>query len=221
MEVQLAQLPQQLRQLFLLIKIHAVAGDVLRDDDALLHAAVRQRLGLGQNVLHPAAAVLAPQGGNDAVGAAVAAPLGDAEVGVVHGSGDDPRQLLHRGVYVGKMAVSLSGGHLFHGGNDVAVAAGAHDAVHLRKLLQKLRLITLTQAAGDQNFAHLPRCLQLRHRQNRLNGLQLGAVDEAAGVHHHHVAAGAVLLHRHAALQAQGHHLLGVHPVFVTSKGYK
>ena len=29
-------------------------------------------------------------------------------------------------------------------------------------------------------------------------GLQLSAVDEAAGVHHHHIAAGAVLLHRHA-----------------------
>ena len=162
-EVQLAQLPQQLRQLFLLIKIHAVAGDVLRNDDALLHAAVRQRLGLDQNVLHPAAAVLAPQGGNDAVGAAVAAPLGDAEIGVVHGGGDDPRQLLHRGVYVGKMAVSLSGGHLFHGGNDVAVAAGAEHRVDLGQLVEHIVLVALRHAAGDDDLFELALFFELRH----------------------------------------------------------
>ena len=134
-KVQLAQLPQQLRQLLLFIQVDAVAGDVLGDDDALLYAAVREGLGLGEDILHPAAAVLAPQGRDNAVGAAVAAPLGNAQVGIVHGGGNDPGQLLHWAADVGKAAEFLPGGHLLHGGNNVAVAAGAHDAVHLRKLL--------------------------------------------------------------------------------------
>ena len=135
MEIQLAQRPQQLRQLLLFIQVDAVAGDVLGDDDALLYAAVREGPGLGEDVLHPAAAVLAPQGRDNAVGAAVAAPLGNAQVGIVHGGGDDPGQLLHWAADVGKVAEFLPGGHLLHGGNDVAVAAGTHDAVHLRQLL--------------------------------------------------------------------------------------
>jgi hypothetical protein len=111
--------------------------------------------------------------------------------------------------------------HLLQGGHDVAEAAGAHDAVDFRQLLQNVRLIALTQAAGDQDLPDLPLLLQLGGGQNGVDGLAFGAVDEAAGVDDHHVAAGAVLLDGDARLQAQGHHLLGVDPVLVAAQGYE
>ena len=216
-----AQLPQQRRQLLFAVQVDAVAGDILGDDDALLHPGVSQMLRLRQHVLHAAAAVSAPQGGDHAVGAAVAAPLSNAEIGVLPGGGQHTGQLLHGAVDVGKMAALLTVHHLLQRRDDVTEAAGSHDAVDLRQLLQNVRLIPLAETARYQNFAHLTGGLQLRRRQNGIDGLTLGAVDEAAGVDDHHVAAGAILLHGMSGLQAQGHHLLGVHPVFVAAQGYK
>lgn len=220
-EGQPAQSPQQLRQLPLPVQVHAVAGNILGDDDALLHAVVRQGLGLLQNVLHPAGAVVAPQGGDHAIGAAVAAPLGDAEIGVLPGSGQHPGQLLHRAVDIRKVAALLAVHHLLQGRHDVAEAAGAHDAVDLRQLIQDIGLIPLAQAAGDENLLNFPGVLQLGGGENGVNGLAFGAVDKAAGVDDHHVAAGAVLLDGDAGLETQGHHLLGVHPVLVAAQGYE
>ena len=54
---------KELRQLLLFIQVDAVAGDVLGDNDALLYAAVREGPGLGEDVLHPAAAVLPRRAG--------------------------------------------------------------------------------------------------------------------------------------------------------------
>ena len=220
-EIQLAQLTQQLRQLLLAIEVHAVAGDILRDDDALFHAVRRQGTSFGQNVLHGAAAVAAPQLGDDAVGTAVGAALGNAQIGDVGGGRQHAGQLLHRAVDVTEVGAVLAGHHLLHGGHNVAIVGGAHHAVDLRQFRPHFVPVALAQTAGHQNFLHLARRFQLGGGEDRLNGLRLGAVDKAAGVDDHHVAAVDVLLHGHACLQAHGHHLLRVDAVFVAAKGDK
>ena len=221
MEVQLTQLPQQGRQLTLAVQVDAVAGDVLGDDDALLHTGLGQLLRLGQHVLHAAASVLAPQGGDDAEGAAVVAALGDAEVGEVFGRGQHPVKLVDHAVDVAEAAGRAAGDDLLQRRDDLAVAARAHDAVHLRQLVQDLLLIALGEAAGDEDLAHQPLLLQRRHGEDGVDGLLLGAVDEAAGVDDHHVRAGVFSLQGVPGVPAQGHHLLGVDQVLGTAKGYE
>ena len=147
MEIQLAQRTQQLRQLLLVIEVHAVAGDILRDDDALLHAVRRQGTSLGQDILHRAAAVAAPQLGDDAVGTAVGAALGNAEIGKVGGGRQHAGQLLHRAVDVAEMGAVLAGHHLLHGGHNVTVVGGAHHAVDLRQLRHHFVPVALAQTA--------------------------------------------------------------------------
>ncbi len=104
MEVQPAQLPQERRQLVLAVQVRSIAGDVLGDDQQLLHAGVGQLPGLFQQGLHGAAAVVAPQGGDHAVGAVVVAALGDPQVGIPGGRGQDARPVLVGGVDVAQVA---------------------------------------------------------------------------------------------------------------------
>ena len=220
-EVQLAQLPQQRRQLLLAVQVDAVAGDVLGDDDALLHTCVGQLFCLRQHVLHAAAAVSTPQGGDHAVGAAVVAALRDAQVGIVPRRGQHPVEFVDHAVDVGKAAGRAAGHHLRKRRHDLAVAAGAHDAVHLRQLVQYLLLVALGETARHQNLAHLTGALQLRHGENGVDSLLLGAVDKPAGVDDHGIRARRLLLQRVPRVAAQRHHLLGIHQILGTAKGNK
>ena len=113
----------------------------------------------------------------------VVAPLGDAEIGVPGGRGEDPLPVLGGGVDVAHVAGPQTGvpHHLVDGGADVAVAAGAQDAVHLRQLAQNVLLVPLGHAAGDQDLFHLAGALQLRHLQDVVDGLLAGGLQEAAG----------------------------------------
>ena len=213
MEVQPAQLTQQRRQLPLAVQIQSVAGDILGDDNDLLDAGIRQLFGLRQHVLHAAAAVAAPQGGDHTEGAAVVAALGNAQKGVVPGCGQHPLQLLHRFIDAVKIPGRFAVGQRAERLHDTAVAAGAHDAVHLRQFLRQLLLIALGQAAGHQDLTHKALFFQVCHRQNGVDGLLLGAVNKAAGVDDHHVRAGLFVLQGDTRITAQGHHLLGIHQI--------
>ena len=144
---QLAQLGEQLPQHPLVVEVDAVAGDVLGNDDELLHPGIGQGLGLRQQGLHGTAAVAAPQLGNDTEGAPVVAALGDLQVGGVGGGGGDARPVLLRVVDIPEAVGRAPGHQLLQGGDDLGVAAGAHDAVHLGQLLHQLVLIALGQAA--------------------------------------------------------------------------
>ena len=220
-EIQLAQLPEQRRQLPLAIQVDAIAGNVLGDDDALLHAGTRQLPGLGQHVLHSAAAVAPPEGRDDAVGAVVIAALGDTQISVMLGGGQHPVELVDLAVDAGKAAGVAAAHQLLQRRHDLAVAAGAHDTVHLRQLRQDLLPVALGEAAGDQNFPHLPLRLQLCRGKDGVDGLLLGAVDKAAGVDDHHVRPGRLLQQDMPGVAAQCHHLLGVHQILGTAKGNK
>ena len=219
MEVQLAKLPEKFRQLVLSIEVRAVAGDILGDDQQLLDAG-RAELGrLVQQLRHGAAAVLAPQGRDDAVGAVVVAALSDAQVGVPGGRGQNPLAALVGGVDIAQVAGALS---LFHhlgdGLGDIVVAAGAQDAVHLRQLPEHILFIPLGHAAGHQDLPDLPGLLQFRHLQNIVNGLLAGRGQEAAGVDHHHVGALGLRLDGMACCLDRGHHLLAVDLILGTAK---
>ena len=149
----------------------------------------------------------------------VVAALGDAQIGVVGRGGQHPVQLLHRGVDAAEAADRTAGRHLTQCRNDLAVAAGAHDAVHLRQLLQDLLLVALGQAAGDQDLAHPALGLLLAHGQNVVNGLALGGVDEAAGVDDHQLHVLRLRAELPARLGHQVHHLLAVHLVLGAAQG--
>ena len=147
--------------------------------------------------------------------------LGDLQVGGVGGGGGDARPVLLRVVDIPEAVGRAPGHQLLQGGDDLGVAAGAHDAVHLGQLLHQLVLIALGQAAGDQQLAQLPLLFQLGQLQDILNGLALGGVDKAAGVEHRRVrplGLGGDLM---PGASDQCHHLLGVHQILGAAQGYK
>ena len=162
-EVQPAQLLQKVRQVEPAVPVRAVAGDVLGDDDELLHPPLRQLPCLGQHVLHGPAAVPSPELGDDAEGAPVVTPLGNAQVGIVGGGGEHPAELVHRGVDVVKAPGVVPGHHVLHRGDDVLVAAGSQDAVHLGQLCGNVLAVALGHAAADQDPFQLSLFFQLAH----------------------------------------------------------
>ena len=220
-EVQLTQLPQQRRQLLFAVQVDAVAGDILSDDDALLHPGVSQMLRLGQHILHAAAAVFPAQRRYHAIGAAVVAALGNTQIGIVPRRRQHPVEFVDHPVDIGKAPGRAAGHHFRERRDDLTVAAGAHDAVHLRQLVQYLLLVALGQAPRHQYLAHLSLGLQRRHGQYGVDRLLLGAVDKPAGVDDHRVRTGGCLQQRMPRIAAQGHHLLCVHQILGTAKGNK
>ena len=139
--------------------------------------------GLGQQILHLPAAVLAAQRRDDAVGAAVRAALGNAQIGPARSGRDDAPQLRVRQVDVAVAAQPLALERGFDGLDDVAVAAGAERAVDLGQFLREFVLIALHEAAGRDDALEFSGLFELREREDRVNGLALGALDKAAGVY--------------------------------------
>ena len=149
--------------------------------------------GFRHDAVDRAGALVAAQVRNDAKGAAVIAAFGHLQVG-------------HRfagGAVAGQVLISHEGGvgaHLFHAlarlhplqhAHDVLVIAGAHDRARFGEALEQLLLKMLRQAAGDdQLFALLSQLHQGAHR------FLAGVLNEAAGVHDHHV--GVALIGTHA-----------------------
>ena len=185
----------------------------------LQHPPVRQGLRLRQDLLQGTAAVAAPELGDDAEGAPVVAALGNPQVGVPGGRSGHPVKLIHRGVDVPEAAGPLPGHGRLNGGDDVLVATGAQNAVHLGQLPGDLLPVALRHAAGDQDLLELSRLLQLRHAENVLDGLLAGAGEKAAGVDHRHVGPLRRIGENIAGIPAQGHHLLAVDHVLGAAQG--
>ena len=192
-EIQLGKLPEQSGQLVFPVQVRAVAGDVLGDDQQLLHPGGGQLRRLVQKLPHGAAAVSAPEGGDDAVSAVVVASLGNPEIGVPRGRGEDAGAVLGGGVDIVQMAGTKAQLHdLGNCGGDVAIASGTQDAVDLRQLRQHVGFVALGHAAGDQDFFQSPGPFQLRQMEDAVDGLLAGGGQEAAGVHHRRVGPGGV-----------------------------
>ena len=205
----------------MLREVGAITAGVLGHHNEFLGAIGRQHPGLIQHVVQLAAAVLAPEIGNDTEGTAVVAALSDLDIGEVLRSGHHSPHLFLRGINGAEIHHAVAGKQLFDGGDNLGIAAGAQDTVHLGHLLQDIPLIALAQAAGDQDLAHLALCLQRGSGENVINGFALGGVNKAAGVDDHHIAAGKVREHRVSRLPDPVHHPLAVHLVLGTAKRNK
>ena len=221
MEGHFAQLGEELAQPAAAVAVGAVPGDVLGDDQQLLHPALRQAPGLLQQGLEAPAAVPAPEVGDDAVGAAVVTALGDLQVGGIGGRGHQPRPVLHGVVNVPEVGGGVPLHHRLDGGDDVGIAAGAQNPVHLGQLLQDLILVALGKAAGHQQLLQLAGVFQRGDGQNGVDGLTFGRVNKAAGVDHRHVGPLGLSGDGIARRPAQSHHLLGVHQILGTAQGYE
>ena len=165
MEIELAQLTQECGKLVLAVQVRAVARDVLRDDDEFLHARGRKLARLVQKFVHRAAAVTAAQARNDAVGTAVVAALGDAQVRIPRRRGQNARAALHAVLNIAHVAGAQPAGRhdLIDRAGDLAVAAGAEHRVDLRQLMEHIVLVALRHAAGDDDLFELAIFFELRH----------------------------------------------------------
>ena len=214
-DLHLPQGPQQLRQLWCAVEVEAVVGGDLADQHQLLYPLGRQLLRFGHDALDRPRALVAPQVGNDAEGAAVVAALGHLQVGNGLAGGAVAGQVFiaHEGGMGAHLVHPLAGFHPLQHAHDVLVVAGAHDRPGLRQALQQLLLEVLGQAAGDDQLLAL-----LRQLHQGAHRFLAGVLDEAAGVHHHH--AGVTLIGAHAVtrLGQQAEHVLGVHPVLLAAQ---
>ena len=108
--------------------------------------------------------------------------------------------------------------HVLDGLTDLAEAARAEHAVHLRKALEDVVFIPLREAAGHEDLLQAARLFHLGELQDLVDGLALGGVDEAAGVDDRNVAAVHLADHVVAGLIEQIEHLLAVDLIFRTAE---
>ena len=97
-----------------------------------------------EHIVQVSGTELAPQGGDHAVGALIVAALGDLQVGIVLGGGQHTAALQLRGVNVTEIINLFALHQLFDGRDDLGIAAGTQDAVHLGHLLEIFLLIPLS-----------------------------------------------------------------------------
>ena len=214
-EIQLAQLAQQLGQQALVLRqVHAVLGDVLRDDDELLDACVRERTRLLEQRRHLTAAVASAQLGDDAVGAGVRAALRDLEVRGVGGGQTAAAAVERRRSHVRHVSGLFAAKRRSRGVHNVVIAAGAAEYVDLRQLPAHFVRVALHETAGDDQTLHAAGLLVLRGLEDGLDGFGLCRFDEAAGVDHADVRLAHILRDLPARVSHQGEHMLAVHQIF-------
>ena len=218
MEVQLTQLAQQLGQHGLLIKIHAVTGDILRNDNEFLHPSVGELLRLRQQRLHAAAAIMAAQIGDNAEGAVVVAPLCDLQVGAPGHGGHQPLTVVIGVADITKALRRLAAHDGFNGGDHLIIASGTQHPVHFRQLGTDILPIALGQAAGHQDLLQLSGVFQTGQFKDMVNGLALGRVDKAAGVQNADIRALRVRDDRVSRFPHQRGHLLRIHQIFCAAQ---
>src|SRR6266850_2776583 len=180
----LAQRQQQIADVAVAGQVAPVGQRVLRDEDRLLHAALREAFHLRDDVAQRAAAMLAAELRNRAEGAAHVTAFGDLHVGVRHLAREQAR---------GRRVVEIAGrgrrrpvfpvGGLADEVDDALEAGGAEDRVDLRHLGQDLAAVTLGEAAGDDERAAGAALLELRQLEDRGHRFLARAVDERARVH--------------------------------------
>ena len=160
------------------LEIEAVGGGILADDQQFLRARRHQLLRLAQHGIDRARGQIAANGGNNAEGAAVVAAFGNLQVAVVA-----RRQLDALFRHEVDILAQRRRDDVMHRAHHFLVLLRAGDGQHVGEALAD-QVGFLAEAAGDDHLAVLGNGLA--------DGLQrffLGAVEEAAGVHQHHVRA--------------------------------
>ncbi|MCY1413594.1 hypothetical protein D9M71_290270 [compost metagenome] len=196
----------------LVFDVHAIGAGVLGDHQDLLDPGLDQALGLAQHFTHRAADQLAAHRRDDAEAAAVVAAFGNLQVGVV-ARGQLDALWRHQ---VDQRVVVLARRHDFvHGIDHLLVLLRTGHREHARVHVTDVAFLD-THAAGDDDLA-----VFLDRFADHFQRLGLGAVDEAAGVDHHHVG---VLVggHDFIAFHAQlGQDALGIDQGFWATQAYE
>ena len=153
------QLPEQLRQQPPVAgKIGSVAAGILSHHNQFLHTGIGQHSGFVEYIIHLSAAVLAPQRGNDTVGAVVVTSLGDFDVSIVGGGGENPGGFHLRCVDGIELRDCSSLQQRLNGRYNLGIAPRTQHTVHLGHFLTDLPLIPLGEASGDQNLPDFSLC---------------------------------------------------------------
>ena len=101
--------------------------------------------------------------------------------------------------------------------DNVVIRARAKHAVDLRHLVHDLLLIALRETAGDEDLPDTALLFERAHRQNMVDGLFLGRIDETAGVDDHQLRPIGIRQNFISGLPQQIEHLLGVDLIFGTT----
>ena len=185
-------------------RIPAVVPQVLRHQVDLLRPLRLEQLRLAHQALQRLGAVFPPHQRDGAERARVIAALGDLQVAHVDLVA---QELADAGV--GRHGV-VDQAALGQGGYEVVEVRESEKQVDLGDLLRQLPLVALDQAAdGDDRF-HAALRLEARGRQDRIDRLLLGGVDESAGVDEDHVGVWEVRGHDRAVPHEVAHQALGV-----------
>ena len=190
------------------VQILSVAHRILRHQHEFAHAAGREPLGLGDEVLD-GLALMAPANGRDgAKRAFVIAAVGDAQISPVAGCQGQSRQTVHIALSApaAEQAVDIA--------HDVGLLFQRQDLVgFLGQLAAQIDFVALRQAARNDHPSAAPALPQAVGLQDGVDGLLLGRADESTGVDDDDI--GFERLSREAVVVAlqQSQHALGVHRV--------
>ena len=185
----LGQFMQQQGQTLLPIPLQAVQGGLLGYQNQFLYSLFRQHIGLFQQNLHGYAAVAAPNLGNDAITAPLAASLRNLQIGIMaSGSQYSVDAKFNRCIRILHKYRFAARQRLFHGIRDPADTSGAHDSIHLRNLCLNLSVIALSQTSCRHQRLDPAVLLQLCRLQQRIDTFLFGVSDKTAGIHHHNIA---------------------------------
>ncbi len=200
------------------IEVGTVAGQILGHQDKLFVSVLRQGFGLGDDVLHAAAAEAAADFGNDAVGTEIVAAFGNQKVCPGLSGADDPRRLADGGAVVPDDTGGLSTGYLFDNLGDAVITAHADNGVHLRKLILHLRLIELGQAAGNNKLFQPAGFLEARRFQNGVDCFLLRVLNESAGINDNDIRLGLIRNQGVSGLPDAEDHLFRGNLIFSTAQ---
>ena len=208
--------------------VHAVVGNVLRNEADFLHAGPDEGFRFTHHVLLGAAAVASPDHRDDAVGATVVAAFRYLDVGRMRGSKAVARRVPVRNILaLAFNKIFIRSGPLHHLRDDFREFGDlvrADEGVHLRQQGGQFLLEALGQAARYNQLLvfRISSALPGAHDvQNGVDGFLLGLVNESAGVDYHHVRQLRFRSHGHAGLLHVADHDFRVNQVLGAAQGNK
>jgi len=177
---------QQLCKVGFFLQVASVGGRILRDEKNFLCATGDEGLRLGEDIVGRPAAGPAADGGDDAIGAAVRAAVGDLQAG---GEGRGLSPAGKAGIHekpgwscrIGKRR-TIRRFQSGQAGGDLRDVVDSQAEVDFRDFAVEGFSVALGEASGNDEAAHVPLPLQFGGRENGLYGLFLGGQDEGAGV---------------------------------------
>ena len=209
---------QKLCKAALAVQVLSVNGGVLRNQNQLPHTVLRQRARLLHDRFHPAAAQVAANARDGAIGTAIVAAVRNAQIGEKVRRRLQPFAVKLPTAAVGERANARAAHHAAYGLHNVAVGAQSQNRIALRHFLRHLLLIPLRHAAGDDDLLNLPLLFEPGKLQNVFDRLFLCVLDKAAGVDDHHIGKAAFRDDLHARIPQRREHQLRIHLIFRASE---